>query len=708
MRLRLSPIFLAAFYIAGGTAFAVTPHWAYTNYPARIQFDVPDGTNGVALLPFYHTDLGFEPDAFRLAGPPPASTSLTWRLLGKSPDRSLVLVQLDHPYNRPIQLLAYAAPAGVARTNEDPALECEFPITASFHTSRSRAIPDTLPRFLYMLQTASRQPRTLPIPEFPALLPHDNKPSLIQLQTYVLCPRSGPYAFRASGASPLFGFINGIPLTNNQVLVTGPDCAPVRLMTASSAKSSGLLLEWRPPDATGFQPIPRSAYAGPALAIPRKVERLDHTLQLQFEAEPQTPYGFRSLPGLFYPVTLKDRSENWLPYALTRNWRFAGDAVSTDAAPTLTFTSASPQAVTLLLSDELGFSESLTHVVTWGPAIPKRYQLAAIPFPAPAACFRADMLEPALMTQGNWPAALPLRLTACLRRLDGREQTNTFSITPSHTPAATRLAACPAGEFDSLSWSLSHLGVILTNGALAALHPPFPARPARLAGDRLEDDAGRRLVYVVPRLPAASPTPPLALTNMPLLLIDDFITARAAPESSGTPAGFAMLLGDALAEPVRILPLSDWRDPADAWKPLLKLVEVPERAGPAPARLLLAIGGQDCAAGISPDDFERQAAALSDLLLQAGHAVTWVTPPPFPERPDKARLYAVAIRRVAESRHLPVVDLYSLFAGAEAGGRDLFDELRPACLSAQGRKLAVERIAEHVHPEPKGAAPLEP
>jgi hypothetical protein len=124
--------------------------------------------------------------------------------------------------------------------------------------------------------------------------------------------------------------------------------------------------------------------------------------------------------------------------------------------------------------------------------------------------------------------------------------------------------------------------------------------------------------------------------------------------------------------------------------------------------VLLAIGGQDCAAGIQPEEFERQAAALCDLLLQAGHAVTWITPPPFPERPDKARLYAVAIRRIAESRHLPVADLYSLFAGAEAGGQNLFDELLPSCLSAQGRKLAAERIAEQMRPSTKGAAPVEP
>ncbi len=707
MKFRLFYILFALFCTAGSTASAVTPVWAYTNYPCRVLFTFPYGTNGFALLPFYHTDLGFEPDAFRVAGPPPANAPLAWRLLGKSSDRTLVLVQLDQPYSQTIQLLAYAAPSSVARKDENPALEPRLPISASFYSSRSRAVPDTLPRFLYMLQSASRQDRTFPVSEFPASLPQSDKPSLIQLQTYILCPLSGPYAFRASGVTPLFGFINGLSLSNGQAIVSGPDCVPVRLMTASPGGTSGLTLEWQPPGAPAFQPIPHSAYAGPSLAIPRKTERLDRTLQPQFEAELRPPYGFRDMPGPFYPLTLRDRSENWLPHPLTRRWRFANGEFSTEAESSLTLTNTEPQNVTLLLSDELGFTNALTHAIAWGPSVPTLYQLAAVPFPAPAACFRADVLEPALMTQGDWPTSLDVLLTVRLLRLGGDEQTQTFTIPPTHSPHVTRMAACLASDFDSLTWSVSHLGVVLTNGVTAALQTPFPTRPVHLAGDRLEDDAGRRLIYVVPRL-STSNSAPTASPNSPILLIDDFITARAAPEASGTPTGFAVLLKEALGEPVRVLPLTDWRNPGDVWKPLLKMVEVPELAGSTPARVLLAIGGQDCATGIPPEEFERQATALCDLLLQAGHAVTWVTPPPFPERPDKARLYAMTIRRIAESRRLPVADLYSLFAGAETGGQALFDDLLPACLSAQGRKLAAERIAEQIRPRPKGGESLVP
>ncbi len=708
MRLRQIFLLAAAIGATGITAPAVTPRWEHENYPCRIQFACTFATNGVALLPFYHKDLGFEPDAFQITGPPPGNDVLPWRLLGKSPDRTLVLVQLAQPVNRTVSIQAYAAPAGVPRVNQDPDLKATFPISVIIQpiSSRFRGTPNTVERLLYMQQSITRPGRILPAAGFPPSLPRDEHATVLKLCTYVLCPGEGAYGFRATSTRIVAGTVNGAPLTNGQAIVNGPDCVPVQLLTAAPDGQTDVTLEWRPPGAPDYQPIPLSAFAGPALAVPRKVERIDRTLQPQFEADTDTPYGFRYMPGVFYPLTLTDRSENWLPYEMNETWVFENGASDTNGNATHTFTNEGPHAITLALGDELGFTTSLTHVVSWESAIPKRHLLSAVPFPMAAAWFRSDILEPALLTQGNWPASLELRLTTRLTRLAGSNEMNSTLIPPTHSPRITRLAACPAADFDTLEWSLSHLGVVLTNGIFAALHPPFPSRPVRLAVDRLEDDSGRQLVYVVPRRPAAFMTPSTP-TNAPLMLIDDFITARAAPDPSGTPEGFSPLLADALGEPVRILPLSDWREASDTWKPILKMAEVPGLASTStPSRILLALGGQDCALGVTPEQFERQAAALSDLLLQAGHRVTWITPPPFPERPDKARLYAVAIRRVAESRGLPVADLYSLFAGAESGGAALFDPVFSSCLSPQGRRLAAERIAEQMRrPPPSGEPP---
>ncbi len=700
---------LAAACATGQTAKAVSPRWAHTGYPCRVRFSLPAGANATALLPFYHADLGFEPDAFRIHGPPPDYPLLPWRRLGRSPDRTLALIQLPGdtlPPNTPI--LAYAAPAGTPRQDERPDLEPPFPIRASFFSLRGHGTPDTLPRLTYMLQAAPRPTRVTPVREFPPDLPPEGRSALVQFHAFVLCPENGTYTFRASDGAPLFLFLNDRPVSNADARVRGPDCVELRLVTATPNGQSRVRLDWKPPGAAAFQPIPGSAYAGAALARPRKLEKLDRTLQPQFEADCKPPYAFRGLPGVFYPLQLTDRSENWLPYAMTRSWTFSNGATNAAASPALTFTNPGPHTVTLTLEDELGFSNSLTHAVGWDPAaIPRFYQLAATPFPMAAAWFRADTLEPAIATQGNWPVACDILLTATLRRLNGAEEVRTFSIPPSHSPRVTRLGACPAGEFDSLAWTVSHHGVALTNGRFAAWQSPFPKGSPRLACDRLEDATGHTLLLVTPRRRPDLSTSAVA-SNAPLILIDDFLTAPAAPSPAGTPDGFAALLAEFLNDPVQVRPLSDWREAADASKPLLKLVEAPAFAGAEPARLFLAIGGQDCAAGIAADSFERQAAALTDLLLGAGHTVTWLTPPPFPNRADKARQYAVAIRRVAESRNLPVADLYTLFAGAAPDGAALFDDLFSEFLSPHGRRLAAERLAERMRRPAPGEPPREP
>lgn len=705
MNVRLLSILLAV-GAACGTARAVSPPWAFTRYPARLHYTAPGGSALTALLHVEHADLGFDPETFRILGPPPGYQPLAWRQVDRAPGRTRLLAQLPPGAPHPAPLLLYAAAAGAPREDEQPGLASDAPIAATLTPLRGRGIPDTLPRLIYMTQNERQTGRPILLQGLPANLPPQKRPALVTLTAIVACPEPGRYTFRASEAAPLFLFLNDQPAPGATGRIQGPDSVEVRIVTATHQGECPVRLDWQPPGADTFQPIPATAFVGVERLYPRKREQLDSTLQPFFEADLKPPYAFRGLPGRFYPLRLIDRSENRLPYAMTRTWSWPGQTTSTQPEPELTFTSPGPHPVTLSLEDELGFTAARTHTVAWDPLlIPHAYQLAAGPFPMPAAWFRHDPIEPALVTQGNWPASIELLLTATLRRTNGVETSRSLPIPATHFPQMTRLGACLAGEFESLAWTLSHQGVVLTNGRFVARHTPLQATPPRLAVDRLESEDGATLVYVTPRQ-RLDLTPPLLPTNAPLMLIDDCLSWPAAPSAGGTPEGFAALLREFLDAPVQIQPLADWRAAQDAWKPLLKMAETPARAGPTPARLFLAIGGQDAAAGIAPDAFERQAAALTDLLLGVGHAVAWVTPPPFPEWADRARLYAVAIRRVAESRRLPVADLYSAFAGSDAEAATLFDAQARGFLSPHGRRLAAERLAAAMangRPAPEGA-----
>ena len=95
---------------------------------------------------------------------------------------------------------------------------------------------------------------------------------------------------------------------------------------------------------------------------------------------------------------------------------------------------------------------------------------------------------------------------------------------------------------------------------------------------------------------------------------------------------------------------------------------------------------------VAPEAFERQIAALTDILLASKRRVVWVTPPPYPTELDRIRLFAAAITRVAESRQVPVADLFTGFLCTEDKSHPLFctERLVP---TGRGHMLAGKIIA---------------
>jgi hypothetical protein len=126
---------------------------------------------------------------------------------------------------------------------------------------------------------------------------------------------------------------------------------------------------------------------------------------------------------------------------------------------------------------------------------------------------------------------------------------------------------------------------------------------------------------------------------------------------------------------------------------LRKQVDVPaalrrERADVA----ILSIGVLDMLALENIDAFERQVAALSDVVTLAMNIpVVWVTPPPYSSDPERSRAFAAVIRRIAKTRGIPVADLFTTFRCA-ADGRHVFFERNPLVLSEQGHRLAGQQI----------------
>ena len=139
--------------------------------------------------------------------------------------------------------------------------------------------------------------------------------------------------------------------------------------------------------------------------------------------------------------------------------------------------------------------------------------------------------------------------------------------------------------------------------------------------------------------------------------------------------------------------LPPWEKYPEAYGPLVKLVQVPALIGRDTDVVALSIGLRDFTALGETAAFERQIAALSDIVaVSMKRSVVWVTPPPYPGQSGRVREFAAAIRRVADARRMPVADLYTTFCGVRnemspfVSGQDLV-------LSEAGQNLAAQMIA---------------
>jgi len=170
----------------------------------------------------------------------------------------------------------------------------------------------------------------------------------------------------------------------------------------------------------------------------------------------------------------------------------------------------------------------------------------------------------------------------------------------------------------------------------------------------------------------------------------------AATEGDG--GTFAAVCGSILAnaaDGVRVRRVSprSWEQSPGAYGPLLKLVEIPGFVSNATDTVVLSVGLRDILELRDAEAYERSLAALADILAASrGLRIVWVTPPPYGTSPVSLRAFALAVRRIADARAMPVADLYSGLIGM-GDERGAFFERGGLTLSGAGQRLAGEIVA---------------
>jgi hypothetical protein len=458
-----------------------------------------------------------------------------------------------------------------------------------------------------------------------------------------------------------------------------------------------LRVGWLPPGRNDVTPLAAPDLVASCEVPGTRAERIDRTLQPGFVATPVQAYSFRGDSAEFIAVRFNNITENWITPEMESHWQFGDGTQSNEKNPIHVYRSADVFKASLEVRDALGFVAGCSESVDCRQIQPEEYAVSFDMSGLPAVCFSRDQVAPSLRIQGAVPTNVVLEVSWEFRLRSGVSGRAQREITPRIQSQFIPLAPEAAGELESLSWSVSHRQTRLAGERIRFVRPPFEALPTRIEGDKLYATGGTRLVLVpdegVSSFRQAAPAPVQRLGR--LVCADDSLAVSGLIEPRGQP--FDHILARLLTgrvEEVRYAALPKWGLFPESYGSLRKLVDVPAALHREQADVaILSIGLQDILEVKDVDSFERQAAALSDMLTMSKNLRTvWVTPPPYPSAPERSRVFAAAIRRVAEARGIPVADLFTAFSCA-SDSRHVFFQENPLMLSDLGHRLAGQQIA---------------
>jgi hypothetical protein len=699
------------------------PDWRFPAFPLRTVFSIPPEarTNLMLKLPRSGA-MPVTPNAFYACDAEGRPLSL--RVAHADADEVVLLLDVSRSDRRSGAVYYGAAPGGsLARAPE--AAPDETPLAMGVLPLQGRAIPTSWDRLRHMLKGTERIRTPYQVADFDEIEPatysrgeerrpgrhrHGHGVRAVALRSFLLCSRAGSYRFAVDCADAGFVAVDGEPVAAWPGEHEPRDWqlgAPVALkagvhrldvFNVFDGAERRLRVGWQTPGRRDVAPIRAPDLVSACEATETRDERMDRTLQPGFVATPVRAYSFRGHPSVFVETQCRNLTENWIASEMGVRWRFGDGAASDENNPVHVYTSADSFKVSLEVRDRLGFVAACSESVDCRQITPEEYAVSFDLTGLPAACFGRDKAAPFLKLEGSGPADMTVEASwERIARNGGTEQDGK-ALALSGATIFLPLPPISSKDTDTLRWRVRHRRVTLVEETIKFVRAPFDTLPVRVEGDRLFDAEGRRLV-LVPEEAGGSVRQPVLDPGRRferVVCVDDSLAvAGLAAASRGEP--FDRVLTRLLtgrAQEVRYAMLPAWDAFEESYGPLRKLVDVPDilrRERPDVA--MVSIGLRDILELKDADAFERQVAALSDLVAgRMSIPMVWVTPPPYAAAPERSRVFAAVIRRVAEARGIPVADLYTAFQCA-TDSRHVFFQENPLMLSAEGHRLAGQQMA---------------
>lgn len=720
-------VILFALLLAGTVQALPALEWRFPSFPLRTVFHVPEGGTTNVLLTLKRVgNMPVIQNGFLACGPD--GTPLPLRVVQAEGDQVVLTLEAPRYGGRPCAVYYGSSPSNEPVTSPKAAMD-PAPLAVGFKSLQGRAIPTSWERLKQMLLSSPGQIRTPfrvagfnEIGQALTLSETDNDPKRMKesrrykpgikvawVRSVLLCPLAGTFRFAVDCLDGGFVTVDGElvaawpgehepgawQLGTPVFLKAGVH--RVEVFNVFDGGQPNLRVGWLPPGRNDVSPLAAPDLVASCEVTGTRAERMDRTLHPGFIATPVQAYSFRGNSAEFIAVRFNNITENWITTELESRWQFGDGTKSSEKNPVHVYKAADVFKASLEVRDALGFVAGCSETVDCRQIPPEECAVSFDLSGLPAVCFSRDRVAPSLRIQGVVPTNVVFEVSWEFRLRSGVSGQAQREITPRIQSQFIQLATQTAGELESLNWSVSHRQARLWGERIRFMRPPFEALPSRIEGDRLCATGGTRLVLVpdegVSSVRQAAPVPVHRLGR--LVCADDSLAVSGLIEPRGEPFDhiLARLLTGRMEE-VRYAALPEWGLFPESYGSLRKLVDVPAALHREQADVaILSIGLQDILEVKDVDSFERQAAALSDMLAMSMNMRTvWVTPPPYPSAPERSRVFAAAIRRVAEARGIPVADLFTAFSCA-SDSRHVFFQENPLMLSDLGHRLAGQQIA---------------
>ena len=719
-------VILIALLLAWPGQSAPAVAWRFPNFPLRTLFRAPDGARTNVMLKINRVgNMPVARDGFLACAPDGSLLPLS--LLHVDGDE--VVLALEVPRSGAANYAVYygGSSSNVPMTSPEAVTE-KTPLSFGYMSSPGRAIPTSWERLRYMIKSPLSQLRTpYRLTGFDEINQEMErveaekdaksekkgarpKPGirLAAIRSFLLCPREGVYQFAMNCLDAGFVVVDG------ELVVLWPGehqpgtwklGAPLSLKAGVhrlevynvfGGGKAKLQVGWLPPWLKTITPVAVPALIASCEAMEAKAECVNRTLQPGFVATPLQAYSFRGDPDVFVSVRFKNNTENWITPEMVSRWQFGDGTESSETNPVHVYKAADVFKASLEVRDALGFVASCSESVDCRQIEAEEYAVSSDLSGLPAVCFGRDQVVPVLRIKGVVPTNVVLDINWEFTLRSGVTEQCHREIVPKNQAQFIQLAPAAASELVSLRWSISHRKSRLGGELIRFERSPFDVRPTRIEGERLYAADGTRLVLVSNGGgDFRQDTLSMRQNFGRLVCADDSlaVSGLVPPGLESFDRILARLLKGRMDE-VHYGALPAWNQFPESYGSLRKLVDVPavlqkERADVA----ILSIGLQDILEVKEVEGFERQAAALSDMVATLLKVrMVWVTPPPYPSAPERSRSFAAAIRRVAEARGIPVADLFTAFS-CVTDSRHVFFQENPLMLSDQGQRLAGQQIA---------------